>query len=603
MGESRVYYNSALRTHLAMSARAGRSVVATILIVVTAAALRCAWLTADPPTNPPIGIIWHDEGAWVHNARNRVLWGAWRTDEWNPVFVAPVFTGLEYSAFSAFGVGTWQARTVPVASGLLAVGLLGIGLAALGGRRAALIGSALLATNYVFVMWNRAALMESTMTAFIVAGWAAYAAAERRPVAAFVAGVAVVLAWFTKAAAAFFLAALVFDAASILLLSRWDRLRRILGAPAPADAAVRAGWWTLAGLGAAAVIVLGAFVLPYWSEYQFYNWQMSVTRKPSYTLRSLIDRASWLPIVHDYFTRMWLVISIAALGLTTVVLEWRTARPAERLLVLWVLLGLAELVLHDAGNERRYVMFIPAFIALTALVLGRAGPVSPPPEQIGRYTRWLAVPFVFLFAYLVAGSVVRLAALGEVGRGVRLSAAVATLAGALIVWRWRTVTAWLSRQEITAGAAVALTVVAVAGDLLQYAQWAADRTYKNHRASLELGRVLSSGTLVHGKLANGMSLENRIRPIFVGRGFGNYEDRATRDDVRYILTYIAPSLGYESQRQNPVIRDVLDAYPNRTIIMTFDVAETATGRDRAALIDKFGAAGSTNGQTTGRAKH
>ena len=36
-------------------------------------------------------------------------------------------------------------------------------------RRAALIGGALLATNYAFVMWNRAALMESTMTAFIVA--------------------------------------------------------------------------------------------------------------------------------------------------------------------------------------------------------------------------------------------------------------------------------------------------------------------------------------------------------------------------------------------------------------------------------------------------
>jgi hypothetical protein len=76
------------------------------------------------------------------------------------------------------------------------------------------------------------------------------------------------------------------------------------------------------------------------------------------------------------------------------------------------------------------------------------------------------------------------------------------------------------------------------------------------------------------------------------REFGNYEDRKRRDDVRYILTYIVPSVGYESQRKNPdrnpVIQDVLDAYPNRTIIMTFDVAETATGHDRAALIDKFG---------------
>jgi hypothetical protein len=38
--------------------------------------------------------------------------------------------------------------------------------------------------------------------------------------------------------------------------------------------------------------------------------------------------------------------------------------------------------------------------------------------------------------------------------------------------------------------------------------------------------------------------------------------------------------------------------------MTFDVAETATGRDRAALIDKFGGvAARTNGHDTGRAQH
>ena len=142
---------------------------------------RLAWLTADPPTQPGIGVVWHDEGAWVHNARNRVLWGEWRTDAWNPVFVAPVFTALEYGAFRAFGVGTWQARTVPVVSGLAAILFLAAGLAAVGGRLAALTGGTLLAANYVFVMWNRAALMESTMTAFIVASWAAYAMAPRRP--------------------------------------------------------------------------------------------------------------------------------------------------------------------------------------------------------------------------------------------------------------------------------------------------------------------------------------------------------------------------------------------------------------------------------------
>jgi len=47
---------------------------------------------------------------------------------------------------------------------------------------------------------------------------------------------------------------------------------------------------------------------------------------------------------------------------------------------------------------------------------------------------------------------------------------------------------------------------------------------------------------------------------------------------------------------------VIDAYPNHRIIATFDVAETASGHDRAVLIDKFGA-GQPNLPQNGRAKH
>jgi hypothetical protein len=87
-----------------------RAFVAGLLTALLAGiVLRTVWLRADPPIEG-VGIVWHDEGAWVHNARNGALWDVWRTDEWNPVFIAPVFTALEYAAFEAFGVGTWQAR-------------------------------------------------------------------------------------------------------------------------------------------------------------------------------------------------------------------------------------------------------------------------------------------------------------------------------------------------------------------------------------------------------------------------------------------------------------------------------------------------------------
>jgi hypothetical protein len=154
----------------------------------------------------------------------------------------------------------------------------------------------------------------------------------------------------------------------------------------------------------------------------------------------------------------------------------------------------------------------------------------------------------------------------------------------IIYATWPRLPRFLAGVQWTPYSAVVLSLVVSAGQLLQFGQWASGRTYKNYAASVELGRWLPPGTLVHGKLANGLSLENHIRPIFVGREFGNYQDRRQRDDVRYILTYVAPAVGYEGS----VIQDVLEAYPDRTIIRLFDVAETASGHDRAALIDKFG---------------
>jgi len=357
---------------------------------------------------------------------------------------------------------------------------------------------------------------------------------------------------------------------------------------------------TLLALGACGLGALALFVLPNWADYWFYNVQMSVTRKPSYDLGSVVNRLAWFPVLHDLFTRMWLTLLLALAAAIGIVTRFRHAAPGERLLVLWVGLGALELLAHDVGNERRFVFFIPALIALAAILLGRDRSLLPTAlVSLPRSRALLAAPLVAYSLYVLFGSAVRLAFLYEIRPNVRLAAGLALLATIGIYWTWPRVARALS-SAWTPVAGLVLGAVLTTGQLAQYAQWAAGRTYENYQASIELGRVLPPGTLVHGKLANGLSLENRIKPVFVGREFGNYSDRKTRDDVRYILTYVAPRVGYEGS----VIQDVLDAYPNRTIIMTFDVAETATGRDRAALIDKFGGTGtSTNPQTTGRAKN
>ena len=586
-----------------------RFAAAVAAVLLVGALLRGLFPTADPPWNPPVGITWHDEGPWVHNARNRVLWGEWTTDAWNPMYLAPVFTALEYASFATFGVGVWQARLVSECMGLLSVLALAYGVAAVSTRRAGVAAAAILATNYVYVMWNRAALMEATMVALIAISWSAYALARRRASWGVVAGICAVLAFFTKAAAAFYVAAIGLDVLWTLLgpgVQRMVRARRPASVPVPAalsgmatarppapagaslggEAALderRRALWTLAGLALAGGAFLVFFVVPFWAEFQFYNWQMSVTRKPSYTPRALLDRTTWLPIVHDFFTRMWLVTVVAIVAVLGLLGRWSVTDAGRRLLAWWVVLGTAELLVHDVGNQRRLIFFVPALVALTAIaVVGDRRLIPPELAGVSRRRAVIAAPVLLYAAYIAAGPIVRLPYLYEVRPAVWMAFGVAIASTALLYLWWPRVIAWVARQSWSPGAALAVVLIVVAGDLVQYVQWATGRTYRNVAASRLVGDWLPPGTLVHGKLANGLALENRIRPVFVGRGFGNYADRQSRPDIRYVLTYVVPRIGYEGS----VITDVLRAHPGWRILKTFDVAETAGGRDRAALIEK-----------------
>ena len=538
--------------------------------LILAGVLRVIWWTADPPWKTSVGVVWHDEGAWVHNARNKALWGAWRVDEWNPVFIAPVFTAMEYASFEAFGVGLRQARLVSGLTGCVSVLLLALGARRLAGDRAALMAAALVATNYVSVLYDRAATMEASMVAFLVASWYCSTRAEDHPAWGAAAGVMAVLSYFTKAAAAFYLGALGLAA---LWSVSWPRDTRERSA----------GIWTLAGLAAAAGLAITLFVLPHWADYRFYNWQISVTRKPSYDLRSILQRLSWFPVLHDTFTRMWVVLVLGVAGAWGVALRWRTALTSERLLLLWMVVGTGELLVHDVGNERRFVFLIPVLIALAAILLARRSGLLPEEARtLSGRSLWLASPLVLYTAYVVFGPMGRLPFIYAVRPAVRLSAALASVGGAALIVAWRRVAPSLVEARWTDRGAALLVAALVIGNMVQYAQWATARTYKNYDASVALGRVLPPGTLVQGKLANGLDLENRMKPLFIGHGFGNFSDRLDRWDVRYILTYTQPTLGYEGSQ----ILDVLDGYPGWRIVMTFDVAETPSGHDRAALIEK-----------------
>jgi len=189
-------------------------------------------------------------------------------------------------------------------------------------------------------------------------------------------------------------------------------------------------------------------------------------------------------------------------------------------------------------------------------------------------------PCVLYAAYVVCAALARVAFAPQVRATVWAGSITAVALTAGLYAAWPRVAGWLALGRVPI-LANGLLLLIIGADFVQYSQWAAMRTYKNVTASTLVGQLLPPGTLVEGKLANGLALDNRIRPIFVGHGFGNYEDRL-RPDGRYILTYTSPRIGYEGS----AILDVLDANRGWKVIHEFDVAETPGGHDRAALIEK-----------------
>ena len=297
----------------------------------------------------------------------------------------------------------------------------------------------------------------------------------------------------------------------------------------------------------------------------------------------LLDRASWFPVVHGFFARQWL-LSIASLcGLAAILMRYRRARSGERLLALWFLLGAFELVLHDLGNERRYVFLVPPMVCLSALLLVRDRRWMP--EDAGTWSQAdvaRALPLLLAGLYVALGSLTRQFLMPDIRMSVRVAALAAVVVAAVMVVLWSRLGPVLARASWSLRPGVAVLAVIVAVDLAWFGQWAVHRTAKNYEASLAVGRLLPAGTLVQGKLANGLALDNRIRPLFIGPGFGNYADRLARPDVAWVLTYSQPRLGYEGV----VIRDLLDAIPGWTAAAEFPVAETRSGSDRAILIRK-----------------
>ncbi len=150
--------------------RLPRNILLLLVFFALLFALRLVHLDADPPddwTRASLGYM-SDPGGYVHNARNKVLFGRWETDNWNHMYTSPIPHFLTYIAFKIFDPGIGPMNAVPACFSCLLLVFFFLILKNTYGWTYAWLGTLLLGVNYIFTAFSQVAVRAIPMVFFVV---------------------------------------------------------------------------------------------------------------------------------------------------------------------------------------------------------------------------------------------------------------------------------------------------------------------------------------------------------------------------------------------------------------------------------------------------
>jgi hypothetical protein len=118
--------------------------------------------------------LFTDEGFYLHNARNTVLFGTMRMDAFNNALIMPLLHAVQVGFFRLFGVGLTQTRLISVFASLLTLPLFYAALHRAFGNRAAALGVLFLGLDHTNLLFNRLGLMDTPAVLPLVAAFYAF---------------------------------------------------------------------------------------------------------------------------------------------------------------------------------------------------------------------------------------------------------------------------------------------------------------------------------------------------------------------------------------------------------------------------------------------
>jgi 4-amino-4-deoxy-L-arabinose transferase-like glycosyltransferase len=350
-------------TWKARSAAAWKKGLGLALVLVVAAVLRSQHIKADPPyvllnLSPSAG-IYFDEGIYCHNARNKILFGQWITDDWNPLVYNAPLTLIYYLGFRLFGISIVTVKAINIIFGLLGILLFYAGLRGYLGLGRSLALTALFAFDYYGMMYDRMGLLENFSALCFLLCFYLFVRSEEKRWLAFFLGLTVAVGVLSKYLFVYFLI-------STLLAVAYRAWRR-------SDA--RSFILFLAGVFTVWLPWFFAIYMPFRSNFIKigHAWEMlaiprSIHQAWSNLLHNQLPRYLQLIPVVGFLLVIFVAWTLLKLGRTRI----RRPKDLTFFIFLWIAGGVCSLGVLNYQPMRYYLPIMPAlYLAVSILIRDR----------------------------------------------------------------------------------------------------------------------------------------------------------------------------------------------------------------------------------------
>ncbi|MGB3976422.1 MAG: hypothetical protein WBM02_12580 [bacterium] len=505
-----------------------------------------AWLIAltsrmlFPLADPPADLSWSggyyaDEGFWVHNARNEILFGSDQPDDWNNKLVSP---SLHYSTKLLFKCLGISLMTVRIQAMLMAVVTLFFFSRI--SRRIDPSGLLFLmfAVNSFLVAYQRTAVLESAaLPIAVLAMWLWLKGQEsksdaQRYIYDFLTGIAAAWVWQIKLTQLTFI--------PLVMLATWlsDPNRK---------RAVMTILRQTAGAGAVALVWLLFIRIPnseMLGQYnRFYLSQHGST--PADLIKNLLMQPLGI-----YVNRLPVMFPTALLmtGLLMVRRRFRLLTPAIVFSWIWFVLGCVSLAPLGYRPLRYYLpVLIPMTVLSHRFLTNRD--ISSSLQKLKPFSR------IFVLLLTVLPPAVNIAILLDkyVFNGTKIGLTAVegfSVIGAVSLLIWTAVWGFIVffPARMTRRLALQALVFCLAFQAIIVGFRLINRTYDLLNTSRDLARILPEKSVLAGQWAPELVLETPFRAIPLWKNFVNWEDPFTRYGVTHLLCWRYP-LGNECSHQ------------------------------------------------------